>query len=369
MYRTIREAWGIFSRNWFVRGLDIRPDEFIKLETSGGVLAQPDPRSGNSGESSIPLFVEALKGLSNGISFDAMRRFGPLLAGASRDDLAQVGNALSTIRHAAAVEIRAKLSDLQDQFAGALRSAAKWGASTLPASSQPTTELALEWAKTEGFAAYDELQKDAASLRTGAATAVSKEQAGSQSAVGESADLAVIPRADLTVISPVDILDLPRVLDERATAAATLVNTLGYLPINPVGQLHLERLEMFPAGIEHGELVHSVPLTPQETVNITHREWTVTTTTFENLDQDLSKDFSETGVSEKTDLTQATETEFEAFVGIGYKRVGECQLQWRRFLGHGKYRHRLQEPIGHPADREGQSCTFVGDNSQCLSPH
>ncbi|HEU5378593.1 MAG TPA: hypothetical protein VFV38_24495 [Ktedonobacteraceae bacterium] len=82
-------------------------------------------------------------------------------------------------------------------------------------------------------------------------------------------------------------------------------------PTDPVavGWMHLERLDMTPVGIEHGELVHSVPLTPNETVNITHREWTITTQTFESLIQDSLEGFSETGVTEKTDLTQATDTE------------------------------------------------------------
>src|SRR5262249_5992993 len=73
--------------------------------------------------------------------------------------------------------------------------------------------------------------------------------------------------------------------------------------IEPVGTLHLERIEMTPVGIEHGELVHSVPLTPGETVNITHREWSVTTRTFEQLVQDSLEGFSETGVTEKTDIS------------------------------------------------------------------
>jgi hypothetical protein len=79
--------------------------------------------------------------------------------------------------------------------------------------------------------------------------------------------------------------------------------------IEPVGFLHLERLEMTPVGIERGELVHSVPLTPHETVNITHREWSVRTEEFESLVQDFLENFSEEGVTEKAELAQAVESQ------------------------------------------------------------
>jgi hypothetical protein len=108
-------------------------------------------------------------------------------------------------------------------------------------------------------------------------------------------------------ISPAIISDLPRALDQRVGQTANLLNAFQYqAQIEPVG---LERLEMTPAGIEHGELIHSVPLTPKETINITHREWSMTTLTFENIVQDSFEGFSETGIAEKTDLSQSTDNE------------------------------------------------------------
>lgn len=95
-----------------------------------------------------------------------------------------------------------------------------------------------------------------------------------------------------------------------ADKTAAVVNQFDYsAPITPVGQIHLERLEMTPVGVEHGELVHSVPLSPKETVNVTRREWSATTQTFENLTQDAFEGFSEQGVTEKTDLSQASDLE------------------------------------------------------------
>ncbi|WP_210544015.1 hypothetical protein [Rhodoferax sp. PAMC 29310] len=79
--------------------------------------------------------------------------------------------------------------------------------------------------------------------------------------------------------------------------------------IDPVGRLHLERLEMTPVGLERGELVYTVPLAPSETVNISHREWSIRTEEFEKLIQDVFEDFSEEGVTEKSELAQSTATQ------------------------------------------------------------
>lgn len=126
-------------------------------------------------------------------------------------------------------------------------------------------------------------------------------------------DLAKIGQAVVALrrATPVPAEELPA--SARPSAAertATLVDQFECsAPITPVGRIHLERLEMTPVGVEHGELVHSIPLTPKETVNVSHREWSVTTQTFENLAQDSFEGFSEQGVTEKTDLSQASDVE------------------------------------------------------------
>lgn len=81
------------------------------------------------------------------------------------------------------------------------------------------------------------------------------------------------------------------------------------MTIEPLGRLHLERLEMTPAGIERGELVYTLPLAPKETVNISHKEWSTTTEEFESIVENSFEDYSEEGVSEKADLSQSTESE------------------------------------------------------------
>ena len=81
------------------------------------------------------------------------------------------------------------------------------------------------------------------------------------------------------------------------------------MKIEPVGRLHLERLEMTPVGVQRGELAHSVPLTPKESVNISHREWSVRTEEFDSIVNDFFEGYSEEGVAEKNDVAQATESQ------------------------------------------------------------
>jgi hypothetical protein len=79
--------------------------------------------------------------------------------------------------------------------------------------------------------------------------------------------------------------------------------------ILPVGYLHLERLSFVPAGIERGDLVYTVPLSPGEEVNITHREWSQTSEEFEKIVIDFLEEFSEEGVTEKSELSQSVNSQ------------------------------------------------------------
>jgi len=82
-----------------------------------------------------------------------------------------------------------------------------------------------------------------------------------------------------------------------------------HMAIEPVGNLHLERIEMYPAGVERGELVHSIPMAPGETVNVSHKEWSVTEKEFEDIVQDFFEGYSEQGVAEKTDVAMSTDSQ------------------------------------------------------------
>jgi type II secretion system protein G len=52
--------------------------------------------------------------------------------------------------------------------------------------------------------------------------------------------------------------------------------------------------------------VHSIPLSPGEEVNVTHREWSHTSEEFEKIVSDYQESFSEVGVTEKSELAEAT---------------------------------------------------------------
>jgi hypothetical protein len=79
--------------------------------------------------------------------------------------------------------------------------------------------------------------------------------------------------------------------------------------ISPVGRLYLERLEMFPAGVERGELVFTVPMAPGESTTISHKEWSTSSRGYEDVVQDFFENYSERGVTEKTDSSSAAERE------------------------------------------------------------
>lgn len=82
-----------------------------------------------------------------------------------------------------------------------------------------------------------------------------------------------------------------------------------HMTIEPVGNLHLERIEMYPAGIERGELVHSIPMAPGETVNVSHKEWSITEKEFSDIVQDYFEGYSEQGVADKTDVAMSTDSQ------------------------------------------------------------
>jgi hypothetical protein len=79
--------------------------------------------------------------------------------------------------------------------------------------------------------------------------------------------------------------------------------------VSPIGRLHLERVEMYPAGVQKGELVFTIPMAPGETVTVSHKEWSTSTSEFEDIVQDFFESYSERGVAEKSDSSMATENE------------------------------------------------------------
>jgi hypothetical protein len=80
-------------------------------------------------------------------------------------------------------------------------------------------------------------------------------------------------------------------------------------PLQPLGLLHLERLEMIPLPVERGELAYSLPLAPDEKVTLAHREWSVREEQFSEFIEDVLENFSEQGVAQTDDIALSTSTQ------------------------------------------------------------
>ena len=109
------------------------------------------------------------------------------------------------------------------------------------------------------------------------------------------------------VPSQVQLLDIRRYRNTRM--GEVLQGLRAGMEVEPVGYLHLERLEFTPIGYERGDLVYTLPLTPQETVRLTHREWSRTETEYTKLVATRLETATEEALSEKSELTQSTNTQ------------------------------------------------------------
>jgi hypothetical protein len=78
---------------------------------------------------------------------------------------------------------------------------------------------------------------------------------------------------------------------------------------SPIGMLNLERIEMTPAGIEQGGLIATIPLAPKERTMVVQQEWSVITQDFTTIVTDSLENYSETGVTDTTQLSQATDSQ------------------------------------------------------------
>src|SRR5450631_2792775 len=107
----------------------------------------------------------------------------------------------------------------------------------------------------------------------------------------------------------VEALGAARTLLNRAVIAARglTINTT----VSPIGMLNLERLEMAPAGLERGELIATIPLAPLEETAVVQKEWSVTTKEFTSIVTDSLESYSETGVTDNTELAQSTTSQLQ----------------------------------------------------------
>ncbi len=125
---------------------------------------------------------------------------------------------------------------------------------------------------------------------------------------------AVISLRSDQLVTSVDRRDAGALTKDRAALRAVLAHNAvttfaNAVKVTPIGMLHLERIEMAPAGIERGELVGTIPLAPQEVTNVVQKEWAVTGEEFSSIVTDSLENYSEKGVTEKSELAEATNTQ------------------------------------------------------------
>jgi len=76
--------------------------------------------------------------------------------------------------------------------------------------------------------------------------------------------------------------------------------------VDPVGFLHLERLQFTPVRYRKGDLMYSITLLPGETSRITHREWSRTDKEYTSLVSETIENEKDETNSEKSELTESS---------------------------------------------------------------
>jgi hypothetical protein len=328
----------------FVRALRLGEAELSRLE--------PELEAGGA----QPELVQLLRSLAQETSPTSNLRFAPDFAKVTPEALATAGRLIARSRRRAAEEARAARDELQAAYRGR----------EVPGPAQPGTTVAPEPAapqpqrtnapaglkprathRNAGIASPMFLGTQAEptpapaparAVANGAPPRLGALAWGLENRVAAALRLDELAR---TVGEAVSVDALPgwyQTAGEQADDAVDAFSDL--VRIEPIGRLHLERLEMTPVGLERGELAASIPLAPKETVSISHKEWSIRSEEFEQIVQDAFEDFSEEGVAEKNDLSQSTESQqkhataftlsgsytyFSASATIGYSSTSEDQ--------------------------------------------
>ncbi len=133
---------------------------------------------------------------------------------------------------------------------------------------------------------------------------------GLVNATERATSLVALLRQDLPPMVPVTSASTGTAeLLRRWYLVTIFLDALTRRSLQPLGLLHLERLDMTPMDVERGELVYSLPLSPLEKVTLAHREWAVHEEQFSELISDHLDNFSETGVAQTNDIALSTATQ------------------------------------------------------------
>ena len=122
--------------------------------------------------------------------------------------------------------------------------------------------------------------------------------------------------------------------------------------VSPIGMLHLERIETAPAGIERGELVGTIPLAPKETTTVVQKEWTVTSQEFSSIVTDFMENYSEKGVTEKTELSEATESQTKHSQQLGLNASASGSYGFVTFATSATFNSQTEEQNSQKESRK-----------------
>jgi hypothetical protein len=118
--------------------------------------------------------------------------------------------------------------------------------------------------------------------------------------------LVTLRRNQVAAIPAADAQSAAAALNALNTALVSTNSFTTQGAVTPIGMLNLESLQMTPAGIERGGLLATIPLAPGERTEVVQQEWSVVTQEFTSIVTDELANFSQTGVTDNTQLTQST---------------------------------------------------------------
>ena len=149
------------------------------------------------------------------------------------------------------------------------------------------------------------------------------------------------------------------------TAEAAVKGFEARMAVQPIGQLHLERIQMNPVGVERGALLYSVPLTPGETVNLTHKEWSVRSEEFEKIVQDTLEEVQRRRRDGEKRRRPSCRVSDSARYGSECGSLTFCEL----LLGYAHDELRLQPAGLRRGITQAERRSFGADDPQGEFPH
>jgi len=288
-----------------VRGLD-------KMAFATALQARPDEVAAmSSGGAGAGRLSEVLGIILEATGPAAARATWRKVAALSVQDLVTAGNALATYRRGRRAALAQHADSLTTDYAAYLRSSNGGGGPILmtatreverlaalptsardprltPANLKPSFPGALDWARVQDPNRADALVAAARAL------------------VGHRSDISRYTSAiDWDRFTGAVVATLHDAADWTQQLTDGFVERM---QVEPVGRLHLERIDMTPVGAMRGELLHSIGLAPGETVTVIHREWSSREVDFEKVVTDEFEQTSEDSVTENTELVSATDT-------------------------------------------------------------